>query len=76
VGVPLPAVHEPSIERCARCGDRIGVYEPLCWERADGSRATSSLAAMDRRGDRPPHDARVFHLACAAPARPLRAAAP
>jgi hypothetical protein len=50
---------------CARCGDRIGVYEPLWAELADGTLHSSSylnLARCDLH-----HESRFWHLGCLAP---------
>jgi hypothetical protein len=46
--------------RCARCGDAIGIYEPLIVVAADGTRQASCAAEPDlmrARGE-------VFHRAC------------
>lgn len=51
--------------RCASCGDRVGVYEPLWLELADGSLHRSSFLNL---GDFRGYDsARVWHLDCLIP---------
>lgn len=50
---------------CARCGDRIGVYEPLWLELADGTLHSTSylnLAKYDLH-----QEPRLWHLGCLAP---------
>ena len=50
---------------CARCGDRIGVYEPLWAELPDGTLHSSSylnLARCDLH-----RESRFWHLGCLAP---------
>jgi hypothetical protein len=51
---------------CARCGERIGVYEP-CWLRQpDGTLLSTSLLALrDPAAD--PRNCSFFHLGCLAP---------
>ena len=50
---------------CALCGDRVGVYEPIWLELADGSLHRSSFLNL---GDFPGYDpARVWHLDCLVP---------
>ena len=51
---------------CDRCGDPIGVYEPMWLQHPDGSLTDSSfLEIRDRLGD--PHLAtRFFHQGCLA----------
>lgn len=51
-----------GIPRCARCGDRIGVYEPVWLERSDGTRVRSGRLTL---GD-VPAGGRLFHLGCLA----------
>lgn len=56
---------QPWRLHCARCGDRIGVYERLWWQRADGTlTATSHRAVKDGRVQEEP-GSRALHLACA-----------
>jgi hypothetical protein len=53
--------------RCAECGDRIGIYEPLWLELVDGGHHISSYLNL---GDHPGHDpSRLWHLACRIPHR-------
>jgi hypothetical protein len=48
--------------RCAMCGDRIGVYEPIWLELADGSLHRSSYLNL---GDYLGHDpSLLWHLDC------------
>lgn len=50
---------------CAQCGDRIGVYEPLWLELADGALHHSSYLNL---GDYPELDrSRLWHLGCLLP---------
>jgi hypothetical protein len=50
---------------CARCGDRIGVYEPIWLGLVDGSFHRSSYLNL---GDHPGHDpSRLWHLDCLIP---------
>lgn len=52
--------------RCAMCGDRIGVYEPVWLELADGSLHRSSYLNL---GDYAGYDrSRLWHLHCLIPA--------
>ena len=52
---------------CAECGDRIGVYEPLWLELADGTVLASSYLNLGGHG---PHEcSRLWHLGCLAPDR-------
>jgi hypothetical protein len=48
---------------CAVCGDRIGVYEPLWWQRADGAVVASSLLRVREDPAFGP-DAVLRHHAC------------
>jgi len=48
--------------RCAGCGKRIGVYEPLWIEGADGALAPSSLLNLDE--DARADAAALWHLGC------------
>ena len=50
---------------CARCGDRIGVYEPVWLELADGALRSSSYLNLDRYA--PYERSRLWHLGCLAP---------
>jgi hypothetical protein len=54
-----------DVQRCAVCGDVIGLYERALLELAgEGTRISSLLAEEERRV----HVA--YHLACAMPAEP------
>jgi hypothetical protein len=56
---------EPLHPTCAHCGDRIGVYEPLWLELADGALHRSSYLNL---GDYPELDrSRLWHLGCLIP---------
>lgn len=60
--------HVSRFLRCALCGDRIGVYEPIWLERADGSLHRSSFLNLD---DHPGYDqSRLWHLDCLIPGVP------
>ena len=49
---------------CARCGERIGAYEPLLWVRPDGGVAvTSRLRLRDEPAD-VLNGAAYYHEAC------------
>lgn len=50
---------------CARCGDRIGVYEPLWAELPDGALHPSSYLNLPTRELH--HESRFWHLGCLAP---------
>ena len=58
--------HVSAFLRCALCGDRIGVYEPIWLELADGGgRYRSSFLNL---GDHPGYDpSRLWHLDCLIP---------
>ena len=51
-----------SFPRCAGCGDRIGVYEPLWLEHADGSRVRAGLLTLGAVSA----EHRLFHTGCLA----------
>lgn len=51
---------------CVRCGDRIGVYEPIWWEQPDGRLEACGVLALRERGV-DPLTARLLHLGCLAP---------
>jgi hypothetical protein len=57
--------HTRSSSVCARCGDRIGVYEPLWLELADGTLQSSSFLSLDQYASHA--QARVWHHGCLAP---------
>lgn len=63
-------MHEVQFVLCARCGDRIGMYEPVEAD-ADGTRRVTSLV-------REPHLAaaggRLSHVSCPGPAATAAAA--
>jgi len=51
--------------RCARCGDRVGAYEPIWLEPADGSLVRSSYPNL---GEAAGHDrSRLWHFDCLIP---------
>jgi len=57
--------HVSAFLRCALCGDRIGVYEPIWLELADGRLHRSSFLNL---GDHPGYDqSRLWHLDCLIP---------
>ena len=57
--------HVSAFLRCALCGGRIGVYEPIWLELADGSLQRSSVLNL---GDHPGYDqSRLWHLDCVIP---------
>lgn len=53
---------------CAHCGDRIGVYEPVWWKRADGSGVLSDSRSIRDAGGHEDDGSQVMHLACVAAA--------
>ena len=55
--------------RCARCGDVIGIYEPLVLL-ADGLARTTSAASEPRVGEEPGEH---FHRACYSAGAPASA---
>jgi hypothetical protein len=55
-----------TFPRCARCGDAIGVYEPVWWELSDGSITDSGLLALGYDPGRH-SDSRFYHRGCLAP---------
>lgn len=57
--------HDRPLPVCARCGERIGIYEPLWLERADGTLCSSSYLNLGNheRSER----ARLWHPGCLAP---------
>jgi len=48
---------------CERCGEPVGVYEPLWFERDDGAIEGSSILNLRSRGLEP-RRLRVWHAAC------------
>jgi hypothetical protein len=58
---------EARAQTCAACGDRIGVYEPLFWQRPDGIVISSSLLRMRDDPAFAP-DAVLWHDTCPNPA--------
>jgi hypothetical protein len=52
---------------CTRCGERIGVYEPLWLELADGILRSSSFLSLGEH--ELPEPARLWHHGCLAPVR-------
>ena len=53
---------------CARCGDPIGVYEPMWWEQPDGSIVDSARLALGEDARSGGARSRFFHHGCLAPA--------
>jgi hypothetical protein len=54
---------------CAHCGDRIGTYEPLSWERPDGTEIVTGLLAIKEQLEETGVGSRLLHLGCATPSR-------
>lgn len=52
---------------CISCGERIGVYEPIWLQHADGTVANTSLLNLDDEHVRGEHSPRLFHLGCLVP---------
>ncbi len=52
----------PKITSCARCGDRVGVYEPAVVEHESGELVETSLLRERREERRRP--LRVWHRSC------------
>ena len=57
-----------EILRCARCGDLIGVYEPMWSEQPDGSIVDSALLTIGEDACKEHAHSRFFHHGCLAPA--------
>jgi hypothetical protein len=53
---------------CARCGDTVGVHEPMWFEHRDGTIRSSSLLNIRAAERRLAH--RVFHAGCIVPDYP------
>ena len=53
---------------CAHCGERIGVYERIWLEQADGAVRLSSVLAM-LEGPAAPDGEPLWHFDCLAPGR-------
>lgn len=51
---------------CARCGDRIGVYEPFWLRRPDGALMNTAFLPLRASGS-DGADGSLFHLGCLAP---------
>jgi hypothetical protein len=62
----------PPFVSCASCGERIGVYERLCYELPDRSLAVSGLLSLPDDVMRLDGRVRWFHVACAPPRGHLR----
>jgi hypothetical protein len=56
---------------CATCGDRIGVYEPLWAEQADGTLICTGMLEINRHMDGEQDVSRLYHFGCL-PAEQLR----
>jgi hypothetical protein len=54
------------VSTCASCGDRIGFYEPIWWQRADGSLTATGLLSLPPEAEAA-SGGRLFHLGCLAP---------
>ncbi len=52
---------------CDRCGDRIGVYEPIWWRMPDGSIVPSAFLPMRSSREFGRGSSRYFHAACLVP---------
>ena len=65
----MPVKMTPAFLTCAHCGDRIGTYEPVCWQRPDGTEIVTGLLAIKEQLDETGCGSRVLHLGCAAPGR-------
>ena len=52
--------------RCAHCGDRIGIYEPMWMQQADGTLANTTVLNLED-GLWQEQSARFFHVGCLAP---------
>ncbi len=57
-----------TFPRCARCGDRIGVYEPMWSEQPDGTIVDSALLTIGEDARKGHAHSRFFHHGCLAPA--------
>ena len=57
--------HNPRFPVCLGCGDRIGVYEPLWVELADGGLRSSSY--LNLGSDEARERSRLWHLRCLTP---------
>jgi hypothetical protein len=49
---------------CAHCAKRIGSYEPLWWQRPDGTLAPSSLLRAREDPEFDPSGSSFFHPGC------------
>jgi hypothetical protein len=54
---------------CARCRDRIGIYEQLWWHLPDGSIVPSAFLPMSLAAYHLRLGSRFYHRECLAPAR-------
>ena len=52
--------------RCAHCGDRIGIYELMWMQQADGTLANTTVLNLDDE-QRLDDSSRFFHVGCLAP---------
>lgn len=57
-----------TFPRCARCGDPIGVYEPMWSEQPDGTIVDSALLTIGEDARKGHAHSRFFHHGCLAPA--------
>jgi hypothetical protein len=53
---------------CERCAERIGTYEPLWWQRPDGTLAASSFLHVREDPRREQAGSAFFHEECMQPA--------
>ncbi|HUJ34039.1 MAG TPA: hypothetical protein VLW51_02440 [Solirubrobacteraceae bacterium] len=60
---------------CATCGDRVGVYEPLWAEHADGTLIRTGMLQLDQHRHGAPGISRLHHLGCLTPEDVRRRAA-
>jgi hypothetical protein len=52
---------------CDRCGDRIGVYERMWWQKPDGSVVPSAFLPMRSSREFDGDSSRCFHADCLVP---------
>jgi hypothetical protein len=55
---------------CVHCAERIGSYEPLCWQRPDGTVSTSSLLHVRQDPDFGVPGSVLYHRDCFGDAQP------
>jgi hypothetical protein len=64
---PAAAADDWPYLRCERCSGRIGVYEPLWWQLADGSMVPSAFLPMSLSSYALRLGSRFYHRACLPP---------